>query len=86
MLYILERNTLLEELNIISLMVNMHGVVVTGTLASQIGRALVGQQNSDFTGKGELNNPLFNVLKSSVKTLMLYKTCLYSFKLHCLYI
>ena len=38
MLYILERNTLLKELNIISLMVNMHGVVVTGTLASQIGR------------------------------------------------
>ena len=36
-------------------------------------------------GGGE-TTPLFFVLKSSAKTLLVHKTCLYSGRLHCLYI
>ena len=35
---------------------------------------------------GGKTTPLFYILESSVITLLLHKTCLHSFKLHCLYI
>ena len=34
---------------------------------------------------GGKTTPLFYILRSSVKTLLVHKTCLYSFRLHCLY-
>ena len=41
----------------------------------------------DFTGGGGgQTTPLFFVLKNSAKTLLVHKTCLYSGRLHCLYI
>ena len=41
---------------------------------------------SDFTGGGGKTTPLFYMIRSSVITLLVYKTCLYSFWLRCLYI
>ena len=49
-------------------------------------RVLVLSGGGLVTPLGGKTTPLFYILGSSVITLLVHKTCLYSFRLHCLYI